>query len=430
MMSILISILKRFFMRFLLIVILVLTLGRMVDSAQPSNNTPITIRTLMSAPDALIMRSLVAEFNEKNPDINLEIVEGPNATNQVEDLYSSSFLLGNSPYDLVFMDSIWVPKFAAARWLSPLSDKIPSAELSQFLQGDVNGGIYQQKLYRIPFNSNAGMLYYRKDLLEQTGHSPPETFEDLIQISKDLQQQGLIDWGFLWQGKQYEGLSAVFVEVLQGFGGFWVNPNTLEIGLEQKEAIAAVKFLKQTIKEKISPPGVVTYQEEETRRFFQNGKAAFLRNWPYVFRLASLDDSFIKGKFGIKPMVHSPNFSSGACQGGWGFGIAKNTQHLDEAWRAIAFLTSEETQKKMTLRTGYIPSRKSLFNDPEVVAAYSYYPDLLKILETSALRPPIAQYAQASDILQRYLSAAITEKMSPEEAMQAAAKETKNLLRI
>ena len=49
-------------------------------------------------------------------------------------------------------------------------------------------------------------------------------------------------------------------------------------------------------------------------------------------------------------------------------------------------------------------------------------------MQSSALRPPISQYAQASDILQRYLSAAITNKMTPKQAMQAAAKETRNLL--
>ena len=131
------------------------------------------------------------EFNQNNPDVRLELVEGPNATNQLEDLYTSSFLLGNSPYDLVLMDIVWVPKFAAAGWLMPLDDRISAPELAEFLRGDVNGGRYQGKLYRMPFRSDAGMLYYRKDLLEQAGYEPPETYAQLIDISKDLQQQGI-----------------------------------------------------------------------------------------------------------------------------------------------------------------------------------------------------------------------------------------------
>jgi multiple sugar transport system substrate-binding protein len=388
----------------------------------------VTVSVLMHAPEALEWKPFVEEFQQKYPNIHLEIVEGPNDANQREDLYTSSFLLGNSPYDLVFMDINWAPKFAAAGWLMDLSDRISPEALSAFLEGDVNGGRYQGKLYRMPLRSDAGMLYYRKDLLEQAGYKPPETFEELVQISQALQQQKLVDWGYLWQGKQYEGLSAMFVEILQGHGAFWVNPETLAVGLDRPEAIKAVQFLRSTIEKGISPPGVTTYAEEETRLLFQNGKAVFLRNWPYVFSLASQVDSKIRGKYAIKPMIHAVGHKSGACQGGWGLGIATSSQHPDEAWKVIEFFSSEDVQRRFILATGKVPSLKSLFNDPTVVAKYPHYPQLLKVIENAALRPPIAQYAQASDILQRYLSAAFTNRISPEQAMKAAADETRRLL--
>ncbi|HIK32600.1 MAG TPA: ABC transporter substrate-binding protein [Oscillatoriales cyanobacterium M59_W2019_021] len=389
---------------------------------------PITIKVLMSALEATQWQPLVEKFEAQNPDIDLEIIEGPNATNLVEDLYTSSFLLGNSPYDLVYMDIVWTPKFAAAGWLMELSDRISEAQSQDFLAGDLNGGRYQGELYRIPFRSDAGMLYYRQDLLSAAERKPPETTEELIEISQELQAENKIDWGYVWQGKQYEGLAAMFVEILKGFGGFWIDPNTQEVGLDRPEAIAAVSFLRETIESGISPSGVTTYQEEETRRFFQNGKALFLRNWPYVWALANAEDSPVKGKIGLKPMVYAPGHESAACQGGWGLGISKTTQHPDEAWRVIEFITSAATQKKFILETGYVPSRRSLFTDQEIVAKYGHYPQLLEVQESSVLRPPIAQYAQASDILQRYLSAALTDRMTPEKAMAGAATETRNLL--
>ncbi len=388
----------------------------------------VTISILMRAGEAQQWQPLVQEFEQEHPEINLQVIEAPNDTNQVEDLYTASFLLGNSPYDLVFMDIIWTPKFAAAGWLKDLSGYLSPAALDQFLTGDVQGGMYQGKLYRIPFRSDAGMLYYRHDLLAQAGYEPPETFAELITISQDLQQQGLAEWGYVWQGKQYEGLSAMFMEILQGSGAFWVDPQTLEVGLDRPEAIAAVKFLQDTLTTKISPPGVTTYAEEETRRLFQNGKTVFLRNWPYVYSLAL--DSPIAGKYSIKPMVHGENQSSGACQGGWGIGISDSSKHPEAAWKVIQFFIKEESQKKYALANGYVPSLKSLFNDSEIVAKYNHYPELLKVLENAALRPPIPQYAQASDILQRYLSAAVTNTMSPEKAMQKAAAETRRLLSV
>ena len=407
---------------FLLTVISIPLLVTVVQSQQPT-----TVKVLIQALEAAQLEPIVEDFNQENPDVRLEIVEAPNDTDQVEDLYTSAFLLGDSPYDLVYMDIVWTPKFAAAGWLKDLSDRVSQEELDQFLDGDVNGGRYEDGLYRMPFRSDGGMLYYRTDWLQEAGYEPPETFTELMEISQGLQDQGYTPWGYAWQGKQYEGLSAMFVEILAGFDAFWVDPDTLEVGLDQPNAIEAVKFLRDTIDEGVSPPGVTTYSEEPTRRLFQNGETAFLRNWPYVYGLASESD--IAGNFAIKPMPHAPNGRSGACQGGWGMGIAESTDHPDAAWQVVEYFSRAETQKKYALKTGYVPSRRKLFQDPELVEKYSYLPELLNVIENAVLRPPIAQYSQASDILQRYLSAAISKTMSAEEAMNAAARETRLLLK-
>ena len=387
---------------------------------------PIKITVMMQALEAAQWQSLEAKFEEENPDIDLAIIKAPNATNLVEDLYTSSFILGDSPYDLVYLDIVWVPKFAAAGWLRDLNEFTSPEQLQDFLAGDLAGGRYQGRLYRMPFRSDGGMLYYRSDLLAEHGYKPPNTFEELITISQDLQAKGVAKWGYVWQGKQYEGLSAMFVEILAGFGAYWVNPETLEVGLDSQNAIAAVEFLRNTVEQGISPTGVTTYAEEETRRLFEAGETIFLRNWPYVAGLAAKSD--IAGKYSLKPMVHQLGYQSGACQGGWGLGIATSSAHPQEAWRVIEFMSREDNQREFVLQTGYVPSRRSLFNDPAIVAQYPHYPQLLEVVENSTLRPPIAQYAQASDILQRYLSAALTNTMTSKEAMQAAAVETRSLL--
>ncbi|NJM72142.1 MAG: ABC transporter substrate-binding protein [Scytonema sp. RU_4_4] len=391
---------------------------------------PVVLSMLMTAPDAQPWKQgIIKDFEAKNPGIRINLIEGPNATNLLEDLYTSAFILGDSPYDLVNMDVIWGPKFASAGWLLDLSDRLTKEELTAFSPKDVEAGRYEGKLYRVPVRSDVGVLYYRKDLLKQAGFEAPETFADLLKISKSLKEQRKVNWGYLWQGRQYEGLAAMFVEVLQGFGGFWVNPDNLEVGLDKPETLKAIAFLKDTIQEKISPPGVTTYIEEDTRRIFQSGQAAFLRSWPYVWPLANAEDSPLKGKIAIKPMVATPGNSAGACLGGWGLGISKSSKHPKEAWKAIQYFTSEEAQRQFILKSGYVPSRRSLFTDPQIVSKYPHYPQLLEIADQAVLRPPIAQYAQASDILQRYLSAALTNRMTPESAMQAAASETRLLLK-
>jgi len=413
---------------FLLGLLVALILSTNLFNQPGLTQQPVTITVLINALEATQWAPLVKEFEAKNPDIRLQIVEGPTATDLVEQLYTSAFLLGDSPYDLVYMDIVWTPKFAAAGWLMDLSKRISQAQLAEFMAGAVNGGRYQGGLYRIPVRSDAGMLYYRKDLLEQARAHPPETFTELIQVSQGLQEHRRAQWGYLWQGRQYEGAAAMFVEVLKGYGGFWIDPKTGTVGLDQPAGLQAVEFLRHTIQQGVSPAGVTTYGEDEVRLLFQSGTAVFMRSWPYFWPLGNAFDSPIRGKFGIEPMVHAPGKSSGACLGGWGLGIAKTTRHPEAAWRVVEFFSSEAIQRRLILATGYVPSRRSLFNDPQIVAKYSYYPSLLKIVEDAVLRPPIPQYEQASDILQRYLSAAFTGRLSPERAMKAAADETRRLL--
>lgn len=102
---------------------------------------------------------------------------------------------------------------------------------------------------------------------------------------------------------------------------------------------------------------------------------------------------------------------------------------MDAAWRVVEYYSSTEAQRNLVLKNGYLPTRRSLYTDPQIVQEYPYFPDMLEVAESAVLRPPVAQYAQASDILQRYLSAALTNRMEPEQAMRAAAEETRTLLK-
>jgi len=393
---------------------------------------PTNLTLVVPASEASYWSLLIDDFESKNRDIRISLVEVKNRqgdlTEKLKEFYTINFQSGN-PYDLIYMDVIWVSEFADKGWLLDLSNRISPKELTKFLESDVLAGRYQNGLYRLPFRSDIGLLYYRTDLLKQGGFQPPETFQDLLKISQALQKQGVIQWGYLWQGREYEGLSAMFVEVLQGYGGFWINPANREVGLDRPEAIAAVQFLIRTVEERISPAAVVSYSEDESLAEFQQGNAVFLRGWPFMDTIANAKDSPIRGKVGIQPMnLHINNRSGGGCNGSWGLGIAKSSKHPNEAWRAIAYLTSVQAQRRFILETGHLPSRKALLNEPEIIKKYPHFRQLSKALKQSALRPPIPEYARASEILQHYLNQALRKQHSPEEAMKAAADETRQLL--
>jgi multiple sugar transport system substrate-binding protein len=388
----------------------VLLLGLLILSLRPAdtNSNPAELSLLMEPDGTGVWHRLLDRFNRTHPNIPVRFVEGPGSTDTREDMYSTAFLGGAGGYDIVYCDVVWVPKFAAAGWLLDLSDRWSLGERDEFLTADIEAGTYQGHLYRIPAFADAGVLYYRTDLVS----SPPDTFQDLYRMAASAQRDGL--WGFVWQGKQYEGLVATFLEVLWGFGGDWIADDR-RVLLDEPEALAALQFLVKTVGS-ISPPGVTTYMEEDARSLFQNGRAVFMRNWFYAAAAMDKSKTGVKGHVAFVPMVHATG-PSAATLGGWGFAISGTTPHPDAAVEFVKFITAPEQMEALLEANGYVPARKRLI--PPVFQA---------ALDHARFRPRIPEYAQASDILQRWVSAALSGGVSPENALTNAARETRTLL--
>ncbi|NUN48220.1 MAG: ABC transporter substrate-binding protein [Candidatus Brocadiae bacterium] len=365
-------------------------------------------------------RAVVEKFALARPDILVEMVEGPASTDSREEMYIGAFMAGDSPYDVVLMDVIWVPKFAAQGWLLPLDDRFPSQARDAFLPGDVRAGIWDGRCYRVPLRSDAGMLYYRSDLVPD----PPATFEALAARARGLKTADR--GGFVFQGRQYEGLVCAFLEVLWGHGGDVLDDSGAVV-LDSPEGIRALTWLAGLVGDG-APEGVTTYQEEEARAAFQEGRAVFMRNWPYAWAKLQEDGSPVKGKVGIVPMVHAEGRESAATLGGWGFGISRTAKFPDAAWAFIEFATAPEQQKLLNARNGAIPTRRALFEDPEILARHPHYPELFRVLLAARPRPVHPQYSRISQSLQRHLSAALVKSETPEEAIRKAAGEIRGIV--
>ena len=398
----------------------------MANCSPPQASGPprVELSVLMDADVNGDWHAFIDEFEKLNPGVHINYVEGPSETNAREDLYVTSLLGGQAVYDLIYADVVWVPKFAAAGWLEDVTDRWPAERWNEFIPGAVEGGKYKGRIYRVPQDMDVGMFFYRRDLLEAANELPPENFDDLVRVAQKLQRPEQL-WGYVWQGKQYEGLICDFMEVLTGFGGFWINADTNEVGLDRPEAVRAVEWMHDTIRRtKISPPGSTSYTEEDSRRIFQAGRAIFLRNWPYVWITSQQAGSSVIGKVGIKPMPASPNGRPAATLGGWGMSIARNSRHKEEAWKFCEYVSALPQVMRVQAHRGSPPALKAFYENSNDPASR----DIYRVMETAVVRPRIPQYAQASDIVQRYVSAALTGRMTPAAAMNAAAKETRLLL--
>ena len=387
---------------------------------------PEEISILMPAPFADATVDQVKQFNaDHSGRIVLNVIRGPRDTESISDLAISSLLLGTPPFDALLVDVTWLPKYVAADWLQPLDPWFDDADVDALVAGARLGNSVNGDLYRWPFGADVGLLYWRKDLMPE----PPRTASDLIQIASRLRADGKVKEGFVWQGRQYEGLSCNFVEFLSAFGGTWLDPVTGQPELDSKAARATVHWMQQLIREGTSPLAVSNYAEPETLQAFKAGDAALMRNWPYAWAELQSDSSAVKGRIGVTTMVAEPGASPAATLGSWGFSLLRGSQHQQSTAEAIRALTSSQAQRDRFLQQGYTPTEASLFEDPELLEASPVLTQLKEALAIAVPRPITPLYAQMSDLLQRQLSGVLTEKRDPDQAMEQLQGATITLLR-
>lgn len=387
-----------------------------------------TVSVLLPSSEKLFWEPIAEAFEQQNPSVDIDLIEGPQSTGLREDLYTTSLLARDHSFDLVYMDVTWTSKFAMAGWLLPLDAHFLPPVQAAFLDAAINAGRFEGTLYRIPVRTDLGVLYYRSDWLADAGLEPPTSLEELILVARDLQAPP-DRWGFVWPGKQYEGLVCFFLEILRAHGGYWIGADTRDVGLDHDEAVLALEFLVNCVGDApISPPGVTTYQEEESRRVFHEGHAVFLRNWPYVWRLSQQEGSPLRGRVGVMALPATAKGTRSGTLGGWGLGVSSYSRYPEQAISFIRFVASLEGQRLLCAPTGYAPSLRASYDDAALLRENPFLPTLLALHQYAVARPVVPQYALASDILQRHLTSALSGSVTAREALTRATRETRAML--
>lgn len=395
-------------------------LGAVPSAASAPSSPPVTVTVLMPAPFADATAGPIRQFNADHPELLLKVVRGPLDSEALSDLAVSSLLLGDTPYDLLLVDLTWTARFAAADWLEPLEPLLGEDALDGMLPGALLGTRFNGHLWRVPLQGDTGLLYWRTDLMER----PPRDTAELEQQAQRLQRQGKVRWGYLWQGRQYEGLSCVVNEALQAFGARWWVPGPGPAGglpaLDRPQAVAAVAWLRHLIDGGISPPAVAGFAENEALQLFAAGEAAFLRNWPYAYALLQQPDSSVRGHVGVVPLVGAPGQRGGGTLGSWGLTLLRGSAHPREAATVIRWLCGEEVQRHLARRYGYAPTWQSLYDDPILRNELPLLDVQRQALESAVARPTTPLYAQLSDVVQRQVNGLLAGDGNPAAAATMA----------
>ena len=362
---------------------------------------------------------LLARFEARHPGVRVRSEVLPWNADEQHQFLAINLEGGRPGFDVMMLDVIWVPEFARAGWLLDLTSWVPPAERASHFRAALEAGERGGRLWAMPWFTNVGVLYYRADLLARHGLRPPDTWEELVaQVRRIRAAEGgaALD-GFLWQGKQYEGLVVNALEAL------WANGTTVlgddgRVFPDEARAVEALGFLRELVVSGISPPWVSAADEELSRRPFGQGRAIFLRSWPYAMDLFEQADSAVRGRVGIAPLPRHRHGARGAgSTGGAHLGVQRHTAHPEAAAALVRFLASAEAQRELAAAAALNPTHERLYEDPELVRTRPYLPGLRELLRQARPRPVTPAYLVISSTLQPELSAVLVGTATPRQAV-------------
>lgn len=389
--------------------------------ADVAANFPSNIKTGMSGEITYITgngeagfvfhQNLAKVFEEKT-GVKVNVLRGPESATERLAQYLQQLSAQASDIDVYEIDVIWPG--ILAQHAEDLSGALKDQGVEYF-PAIVENNTVDGKLVGIPFFTDAGLLYYRTDLLEKYGFAnPPATWAELEEQSKKIQEGERAAnpdfWGFVWQGNAYEGLTCNALEwQVSNGGGSIVEPDGT-ISVNNPQTVAAIERAKGWAGT-ISPPGSTTYMEEQARAVWQAGNSAFMRNWPYAYALGQGDaksPSVIADKFDVTalPKGDGPNARNAATLGGWQLMVSSYSKNKEAAIEFVKFMTSPEVQKVRAVGLSNLPTIPEVYKDPDVLAKNAFFERLLPVFSGGAVaRPSTVSADLYNDVSLAYFNA-------------------------
>jgi len=352
-----------------------------------------------------------------------KVVSSPTSTSEKLAVAQQLLGAGASDIDVFSVDVIW-PGILGS-FLLDLKPYAKGAENEHFPALIANGTI-DGKLVAMPWFIDAGLLYYRKDLLDKYHAQVPTTWAQLTETARTIQdaerKAGQKDLqGFVFQGKAYEGLTCNALEWIASYGGGTIVERDGKVSIDNPRAVAALDLAGSWFGT-ITPIGALNFEEEEARGVFQSGNAVFMRNWPYAWAMAQDPGSQIKDKVGVAALPRGDGDATrpAATLGGWELAVSKFSAHPAEAADLVMYLTSAAEQKRRAISGGYHPTLPSLYSDKDVLAASPFFANLADTFKSAVRRPSTvtgSKYNQVSSAFWNAVHGVLAKQKSAKDAL-------------
>ncbi|MGP9538518.1 ABC transporter substrate-binding protein [Brachybacterium sp. AOP43-C2-M15] len=363
------------------------------------------------------LNEFLERWNSEHPDEEVTLIELPESADEQRAQMINNAQAQSDAYTILSLDVVWTAEFAANQWVIELpEDHFP---LDGILPGALETGKYFDKLYAVPYATNAQLLFYRKDLLEEAGHSePPVTFEEMWQMIEDVQAKDDSILGYGAQFSKYEGLTCQASATIRSNGGDLFDAEGAPQA-DSAEAVEAIETIRAGFEAGHIPEEALTYKEEETRQAFQDGRLLFQTNWPYVWELAQAEDgsSEVNGKIGVT-LVPGVKEAGASTLGGANYAISAFAQNAGTALDFIAFMTEFEQQRDWMLNTTTPTAMAEVYEDPDIVEAFDFIDQLRTSIENGVVRPQVVKYGDVTQAIQDAVYGAISGETEVQDAME------------
>jgi multiple sugar transport system substrate-binding protein len=321
-----------------------------------------------------------------------------NSADASRELLVRRLAAGDKNIDLINMDTIWTPEFAEAGWLRELTGAEQEDALDDVLPGPKASVQWEGKTYAVPLNTNAQLLWYRKDLVPK----PPETWDEMIEMAKKLPAG---EGNILEQGQKYEGYVVWFNNLVASAGGEIVNAEGRPV--LDDTAVKAAQIIRDVANSGRVDGSLSTAQEDQARLAFEAGKGAFMLNWPYVYAAArtSAESSPVAKKvFENMGFARWPGVNKGEPSkvsiGGANIGVSDTGKDPKLATQAALCMTSRKWQDAEAINEGLPPVMNASYDDPKVREQYPFADLLREQLRDSVVRPATPSYSDVTLAIQ------------------------------
>jgi trehalose/maltose transport system substrate-binding protein len=349
-----------------------------------------------------------AEAWAKSSGNEVKINKMPAAWDEALPLYQQLLSAQSADADVLLLDVVWIGLLQ--NHLLDLNAELPKEEIAAHFASTVAAGTVEGKFVALPWYTDTGLMFYRKDLLEKYGKPVPKSWAEFTETAKAVQEgeraAGNKDmWGYVWQGKSYEGLTCDAIEWVGSFGGGTIIDEKGNITIDNAKAAEALTLAKGWVNT-ISPQGVLNYDEESSRGAFEAGNAVFLRNWAYVWGTSQGKDQPLVGKVGVASLpVGAEGAKSSGCMGTAHLGVSKYTKNKEAAVSLIRFMSGLEEQKRRAIAGAYNPTISALYDDAEVLKALPFLKDAQTAFAESAARPSAVTGSSYNRVSQAFYKA-------------------------